>query len=87
MTEVPNDTSAEPLNSWKSYQKRRNHGEISSVATHKRRERRKNPPSVRRVGNVRRHRRVPAVLTILRERLAQFGERLRVPVGHPFLVV
>jgi hypothetical protein len=87
MTEMPDDTSTEPPNSWKCYQKRRNRAEISSVATHKRRERRKNPPSVGRVGNVRRHRRVPAVLTILRERLAQFGECLRVSGGHPFLVV
>jgi hypothetical protein len=86
MAEMLNDTSAEPPNSWKGYQKWRNRAEIRSVATHKCRERRKNPPSVRRVGNVRRHRRVPAVLTILRERLAQSGERPRVPVGHPFLV-
>jgi hypothetical protein len=59
---------------------------FSSVATQKRRERRENPPSIRQVGSVGRNRRVPSALTILRERLAEFIERLRVVVGHPLLV-
>lgn len=78
--------STEPPNGLESNKKRRNRAGISSVATQKRRERRESPPSVRRIGSVGRNRRVPATITILRERLTQLVERLRVVVGHPLLV-
>lgn len=78
--------SAESSNGWVYDKKRQNQTETSSVATQKRRERRESPPSVRRIGSIGRDRRVPTTIAILRKRLAQLVERLRVVVGHPLLV-